>query len=91
MASQQPLSKRITRHLPKASTYIGLSLGAFVMVLPFIWMLLTSVKVDSEIFSDTLKWFPSQFDFRNYSDAYQQTNMGRLFANTLFVTTVSVA
>lgn len=72
-------------------TYLVISLGAFVMVLPFIWMLLTSVKVDSEIFSDTIKWIPSQFDFKNYRDAYEQTNMGRLFFNTTFVTVISVA
>lgn len=81
----------MTKNLPKIMTYLVLSLGAFVMILPFIWMLLTSVKVDSEIFSDTIKWIPSQFDFKNYSDAYEQTNMGRLFLNTTFVTVVSVA
>lgn len=81
----------MTRHLPKALTYIALSLGAFVMILPFIWMLLTSVKIDSEIFSDTIIWLPSQFDFKNYRDAYEQTKMGRLFVNTTFITAIAVA
>ena len=91
MAVQTPKSKPLTRHFPKISTYIILSLGAFIMVLPFIWMVLTSVKVDSEIFGDRLQWIPTQLDLQNYSDAFEQTNMARLFANTFFVTAISVA
>ncbi|MCA9835574.1 MAG: carbohydrate ABC transporter permease [Trueperaceae bacterium] len=90
MAVQGSNANPVVRNFPKILTYIVLTLGAFVMVLPFIWMLLTSVKIDSEIFGDSLKWLPSQFDFQNYSNAFTQTNMGRLFANTVFVTAVSV-
>ncbi|MCC9074957.1 carbohydrate ABC transporter permease [Litorilinea aerophila] len=71
--------------------YLLLTLGALVMILPFVWMVLTSVKVDAEIFGITPRWIPSQFDWANYADAYHAIDMGRLFRNTTFVTVADVA
>ncbi len=70
--------------------YLALVLGSMVMILPFVWMLLTSVKPDAEIFGQTLRWLPSEFDFANYADAYASINMGRLYQNTIFITAVDV-
>lgn len=77
--------------LPLIMTYVFLIAGAFVMVMPFAWMVSTSVKPDREIFGDTIRWLPTELDLDNYTDAFEQTNMPRLFANTIVVTTVSVA
>ena len=71
--------------------YLILALGAVVMMVPFLWMLSTSVKVDSEIFGQTLRWIPTELDLGNYSDAYNQINMGRLFRNTIIITGLDVA
>jgi multiple sugar transport system permease protein len=78
------------RTLSLAITYIFLIAGSVIMTLPFAWMISTSVKPDSEIFGAGVRWIPSSFDFANYSDAYEQINMGRLFANTAYVTVVAV-
>lgn len=89
------LKSRTTRSFKfswsKLLTYAVLSLGAIVMVLPFLWMLSTSLKVDSEIFGAGVRWIPGQLDFQNYVDAFVQTNMARLFLNTSFITVVTVA
>ena len=76
--------------LPIILTYIVLVLGAIIMVMPFLWMVSTSIKPDSEIFGDTIQWIPSTFDGKNYTDAFEQTNMPRLFLNTSFITFVAV-
>lgn len=70
--------------------YLVLGIGAVTMMIPFVWMLSTSVKVDAEIFGTTLRWIPTQFDFANYADAYQQIKMGRLYRNTIIVTAADV-
>lgn len=75
---------------PLILTYIILIAGALVMVMPFIWMISTSLKPDSEIFGNTIRWIPSEFDFKNYTDAFEQTNMPRLFLNTTYITFVAV-
>ncbi len=77
--------------LPLLLTYVFLIIGAFVMVMPFVWMVSTSVKPDREIFGDSIRWIPTELDFQNYRDAFEQTKMPRLFANTVLVTAVAVA
>ena len=76
--------------LPLLLTYIILIVGAIVMIMPFAWMVSTSLKPDHEIFGDTIQWIPSQFDMQNYVDAFKQTRMPRLFANTILVTVVTI-
>jgi multiple sugar transport system permease protein len=76
--------------LPLILTYIILIIGALVMVMPFLWMISTSLKPDNEIFGDAIRWIPSEFDFKNYADAFEQTNMPRLFLNTTYITFVAV-
>ena len=77
--------------VPLILTYLFLIAGAFVMVMPFAWMVSTSIKPDREIFGDSIQWLPTELDFQNYTDAFEQTNMPRLFANSTLVTTVAVA
>lgn len=88
----QPWYKNIHwgKHLPRIAIFLALTAGAIIMVLPFLWMVSTSLKVDREIFGPTIQWIPSEFDFANYTDAIDQTDMGRLFANTFYVTAVAV-
>ena len=76
--------------VPLILTYLFLIAGAFVMVMPFAWMVSTSIKPDREIFGDAIQWLPSELDFQNYTDAFEQTNMPRLYANSALVTSVAV-
>lgn len=71
-------------------TYVLLILGAVTMVMPYIWMISTSFKADSDIFAVVPKWIPNEWDFANYRDAFQAIDMGRLFVNTTIVTGVDV-
>jgi ABC-type glycerol-3-phosphate transport system permease component len=59
--------------------YLLLITTSIVMMVSLIWMVLTSVKIDAEIFGLTPRRIPSQFDWSNYSDAYRAINMGLLF------------
>ena len=76
---------------PLIVTYVFLIAGAIVMMMPFAWMVSTSIKPDSEIFGDTIQWIPTELDLQNYADAFRQTKMPRLFANTTLVTAVAVS
>jgi multiple sugar transport system permease protein len=61
------LGRLLWRHLPRAwrrpalagAGYGALLLFAVVFVAPFLWMLSTSLKVDSEIFRAETRWLPS--------------------------------
>ncbi|PYE25791.1 lactose ABC transporter membrane protein [Rhizobium sp. PP-F2F-G20b] len=48
-ASRPVLSARASRALPRAATYLALSVAAFVSVFPFIWMLISSTNTSIDI------------------------------------------
>ena len=60
------------------------------MVLPFFWMLSTSLKQDNEIFGETIRWIPSVLDWENYRYIFVTLKMEVLFRNTLFVSILAV-
>lgn len=68
---------------------LGLTLICLVWIYPFLWMLSTSLKSNSEIFSNP-GLIPKTFAWENYTRAWVDANMGRYFLNTLFVTVGSV-
>jgi multiple sugar transport system permease protein len=58
---------------------------AITTVMPFVWMVLTSVKDMSEIFVYPPKWIPTHFRFQNYVDAFEAAPFGKFYLNSLFV------
>lgn len=70
------------RHLGAHLVLAGIAL---VMMLPFVWMLLTSFKPLAE--TDQLNPIPSHFQFQNYPGLFQVDNIyfGRYFFNSFFV------
>lgn len=69
--------------------YAFLLLVAFTVLLPFYWMLISSVKTMTEYMRNPPTLFPQEFRFENYLYAFQTANLKRLFLNTIFVGVVS--
>lgn len=65
--------------------YGVLIVGAFIMVFPYLWMVLTSFKNDYEAMGLTLKLFPSHWIFSNYKKIWTVVPLLRGVANTLIV------
>jgi ABC-type glycerol-3-phosphate transport system permease component len=64
---------------------------AIVFLIPFVWMLSTSVKPSSEVFIFPPKWIPSQFQFQNYVRALiVDLPFVQYFINTIEVTLLSL-
>ena len=71
--------------------YIALIAGAFIMLVPFIWMVLTAFKLPDEVLTMPPKFLPSTLNFKNFTDAFDAAPFGRYFFNSFFVTVVSTA
>ena len=71
--------------------YAFLLFIAISVLLPFYFMLLSSVKsLDEYMNPDISYWIPvNEMHFENYIFAFQTANLGRLFANTVYVGVVS--
>lgn len=73
----------------KIATYAFLIIMAIIIVFPFYWMLISSVKHLQEYNLPEPTLFPQQFDFHNYVEAFNAVNLGRVFLNTVLVGLVS--
>ena len=65
--------------------YLFLTIGAVIMVFPFIWMILCSFKTHVEIIQTPPKFFPANFSFDNYKKAFSMAPFGKYFINSLIV------
>jgi len=63
--------------------YIVLTLGGVFMVLPFVWMFLTSLKSPGEVSS--FSWLPKEFQWGNFADAMQAAPFPRYFLNSVIL------
>ena len=74
----------------KIIVYILLSIGSFIMIFPFIWMILSAFKTSQEIIAFPPKLFPSQFNFSNFVKAFQMAPFAKYFFNSVIVMIFSV-
>ena len=76
----------------KTVTYVLLSLWALLVLFPFYWMLLSSVKSYSAYNSEYIpKFYTLSPTFQNYVDAFTTVPLGRYFTNTLIFTLATTA
>ncbi|WP_428388913.1 carbohydrate ABC transporter permease [Mucisphaera sp.] len=91
------MTESITHHPVGAAArrrYVGglllnvlLALMGFLLVLPFVWMLLTSVKSVSDL--GEASWLPGEggFQWGNYLEVFERVPFARAYMNSLFVAT----
>ena len=86
---QVSVTQRIVQILVKFGVYLFLSIMALIVLFPFYWMVISSLKDLSEYRRAIPTFWPQTMVFRNYADAFTTGNLGRLFLNTLYVGVVS--
>ena len=69
--------------------YAFLCTMALVVLFPFYWMISSSLKSIDEYYQEPPTFFPKTIMWRNYVNAFNTANLGRLFGNTLLVGVVS--
>ncbi|WP_405372431.1 MULTISPECIES: carbohydrate ABC transporter permease [unclassified Microbacterium] len=82
------------RHRPmswsRGATYIALTIGLVMTLMPFIWMLLGSFKTQGELLQRPITWWPEQATLDNYSRWLTQLDYGQFFFNSVVVALVVV-
>ena len=71
--------------------YIVLSSGAITMLLPFFWMLSTSLKDIGSVFTYPPQWIPKPILWRNYVDVCRAFPFFRFYLNSLYVALTQTA
>lgn len=71
--------------------YAVLILGGISMVLPFYWMIATSLKTPDEVVMMPPEWIPRSWKWVNYRTAWEAAPFGRYLINSVIVTVLSTA
>ena len=69
--------------------YLFLILIAVIVLFPFYWMIISSLKTLNEYKLSIPTLFPRELVFGNYAEAFTEANLGKLFLNTVYVGIVS--
>ena len=75
-------SMKASKNVSTIVTYTALVLGSVTMIFPFLWMLLTSFKTQSEAMAIPPKILPSSWDLTNFFTALQSLPFTNLYLNT---------
>ena len=77
--------------LSKVVSYGFLCLGAVTMILPFLWMISTSLKDPGSVFTVPPRWIPHPIIWANYVEVLRVVPFLRFFLNSIFVAVVVTA
>ncbi|WP_245600062.1 carbohydrate ABC transporter permease [Paenibacillus harenae] len=76
----------------KVFVSILMGLFALVMIIPFLWMISTSFKVNGEVFDYPIQWIPTQWNLDNYKKVWTGANPFYIYYfNSLKITVLTVA
>ena len=78
------------RAVPKTATYAVLGALSFLVLLPFAWMLLSSVKTNQQLFTIPIKWRVWPLHLDNYSQALSLIPFWSQLGNTVFLSVSTV-
>jgi len=83
---------KVKRGIGKTVTYALLTFWGIVVLFPFFWMILTSIKSYGEYNSEYIpKFYSSNPTVQNYLDAFTQVPLAQYFLNTLIFTVITTA
>src|SRR5215207_2476323 len=95
--SNDPVRMTTRWHMRQFLTYALLILGGVIVVIPFIWMLSTSLKTPDQLFTTTINLIPNPALPQNYVDVWSRLEsiapgmtFWRIIGNTLFITLLAM-
>ena len=86
---QVSLVQKVVMTLMKLLTYGFLLAMALVVLFPFYWMIISSLKTLDEYRLSVPTFWPKVIMVKNYAEAFTSASLGRLFYNTMIVGVVS--
>jgi ABC-type glycerol-3-phosphate transport system permease component len=81
--------RRSQKSLTDIALYAILALISLFMILPFVWMLSTSLKLPADIFGYPPKIIPDNATLSNYLYIFQEKNLLRVLLNTIYMSLAS--
>ena len=86
---QVSAQQKVVKFVVKLMVYLFLIVMALVVLFPFYWMIISSLKDLAEYRLSVPTFWPKKILFSNYAEAFTTASLGRLFLNTMYVGVVS--
>ncbi len=84
-------SRKIQARVLEVFAHIILILGALTMIIPFLWMISTSLKDFGQVFVIPPSWIPNPVQWGNYPDSLEALPFARAYWNSTYIAVVVVA
>lgn len=81
--------QRVVKGVVKFGTYLFLGIMALIVLFPFYWMIISSLKSLDEYRLNIPTFWPKVIVWQNYAEAFSEANLGDLFLHTAYVGIVS--
>lgn len=88
--SAQRGSSNASDVLVRVFVYAMLLVCVAIVMIPFFWMISTSLKSPAELFVHPPQWIPDPIRWSNYPDAWTALPFTRFLFNTLFMTVLAM-
>ena len=82
-------AQKIVKVVVQILLYLFLCTMALIVLFPFYWMIISSLKTLVEYKLPIPTFFPKEIMWSNYARAFETANLGTLFLNTMYVGIVS--
>jgi multiple sugar transport system permease protein len=88
-----PLPRRVRRgsRAWRILGYLALAAAAVGLLLPFYWMVVSSLKTNNDVFTVPIQWVPDPVVWRNYLDIWRESDMTTWLVNTLILSVTVTA
>jgi multiple sugar transport system permease protein len=68
--------------------YLALIAAAMAILIPFVWMVVSSLKRTNDVFTVPIQWIPNPVQWSNYEDIFAKAEMVTWIQNTLILSVV---
>lgn len=82
---------RALRGLRRAVVYLGVAVVVAIFLIPFVWMIVTSLKSPDDLTAHPLSWLPAGAYLQNYGDALSIVPFMQYLGNTMLICVPNVA
>ena len=83
MKAQRKMQKATVGHvIGSVLKYAFLLLLAVIALVPFVWMISSSLKTSVDVFSIPMQWIPKEFHWENYLQIWERVTLLAYFKNT---------
>lgn len=88
--NKMKINRVVKQRFSALFVYLLLTVFALFFIIPFLWIVSTSLKGDSQIFTIPPLWIPDHFHWENYVNVFKRIPFFMYLKNSVFITTVSI-